>query len=354
MKLRALPHLGEAWQEPLPAERFRKLKKAAEAAREAFLDEGTALAVESCDLITFPYPADYAFQGAALSPAPYIMMTNRMMVVQYEDPEGERRTLLFNPSDYERGQKAPFYATLRERYGDTLSERVLSKRHGTVEGHLARLGLSPDDVDFIAFDHLHIQDVRGWLGSYGEPSYFPRAKLLVWRSEWDGAHDPHPIQVPWYVPGGVDGVADDRVVFLDDDAWLGAGVAILRTPGHTLGNMSLAVSTDEGLFVTSENAVATECYTPSSSAIRGLSRYAKTLQQEVILNGNTRESTLDQYTSMVVEKTFAGASTKNPDWVGFFPSSELTASVLSPGLAPSFSFGALRQGAFRSGLARAG
>lgn len=345
MSMRPIPELREAWATEGAAERHRKLKRAASVARESFLSSGKALGVKTCAIATFPYPSSYAFQGAALSPAPYVMMTNRMMVVQLKDHEGETKTLLFNPTDDERAEKAPFYAKLKARYGNVLAEKVLAKRHKKVGEHLEQLGLTPDDVDYIAFDHLHLQDIRGWLGSYNEAAFFPRAKLLVMAAEWALAKEPHPMQAPWFVAGGCDGVDEaERVIFLSGDTSLGEGVALLDTRGHTPGNMSLAVNTDAGVYVSSENGVAAECYTPEASGISGVARYARNLEQEVILNGNTRDSTPDQYASMVVEKVFAGPNQEQPEFVNFYPSSELTASVVAPGFSPTFTHGELSFG----------
>ncbi len=331
---RTLPQLAEARAERVPGLRLQQLRRATLEAREAFVAGGPVAAVATCDLITFPYPTMFAFSGAALSPAPYVMMTNRMQVVQFLE-DGELRTLLFNPSDYERGYNAPFFRSLRERYGAFVSDKVMSTRHGTVESHLERLGLKPMDVDYLAFDHLHVQDIRRWVGGEGEAAYFPRAKLLVQRAEWEGAKNLHPMQAAWYVPNGTAGVPAERVVLLDGDAWLGPGAAILSTPGHTMGNMSLAVATDREVFVVSENGVATESYTPLQSAIPGVRGAAEHLGLEVVLNGNTREHSLDQYSSMVVEKLFAGPSLVEGAFVNFHPSSLLTHSLLAPGLSPT-------------------
>ncbi|RKG67063.1 hypothetical protein D7V80_17425 [Corallococcus sp. CA054B] len=332
---RPLPLLPEARAERSPGPRLQKLRRAAQEAREAFVREGPVAAVATCDLITFPYPTLFAFSGAALSPAPYVMMTNRMQVVQFaEGGTGQRRTLLFNPTDYERGHAAPFYRALRERYGAFLSDKVMSTRHGTVQGYLEQLGLTPSDVDYLAFDHLHIQDLRGWLGGGGAPPVFPRAKLLVQRAEWTMVKHLHPMQHVWFVPGGAD-IPDERVVLLDGDTWLGQGAALLSTPGHTQGNMSLAVATANEVFVVSENGVSTESYTPLLSRIPGVRRFAEQMGWEVVLNGNTREDSLEQYASMVVEKLFAGPSAHDASFVNFHPSSLLTAHLLAPGLGPT-------------------
>jgi hypothetical protein len=343
---RPLPFLSEARAEPVSGPRLQKLRRAAQEAREAFTAEGSVAAVATCDLVTFPYPSLFAFSGGALSPAPYVMMTNRMQVVQFLE-DGVTRTLLFNPSDYERGRAAPFFKALQEKYGDFISNTLMTRTHGTVQSHLAALGLQPENVDYIAFDHLHVQDVRRWLGGDGEPAYFPRAKLLVQRAEWESVKNLHPLEKVWYVPGGTDGVPEERVVLLDGDVWLGRGAALLSTPGHTMGNMSLAVATDKEVFVVSENGVASESYTPLQSRIPGVRAYAEQMGWEVVLNGNTRESSLEQYTSMIVEKVFAGPSRVEGAFVNFHPSSLLTGSLVAPGLAPTITLPAPNHGDIR-------
>lgn len=343
---RPLPFLTEARAEPVSGLRLQKLRRAAQEAREAFTSGGPVAALATCDLVTFPYPTQFAFSGGALSPAPYVMMTNRMQVVQYME-DGVTRTLLFNPSDYERGQAAPFYKSLREKYGDFISDKLMTRRLATVQSHLAELGLQPEDVDYIAFDHLHVQDVRRWLGGDGEPAYFPRAKLLVQRAEWESVKNLHPLEKVWYVPGGTEGVPEERVVLLDGDVWLGRGAALLSTPGHTMGNMSLAVATDKEVFVVSENGVATESYTPLQSSIPGVRAWAEQMGWEVVLNGNTRESSLEQYSSMIVEKVFAGPSRVEGAFVNFHPSSMLTSALVAPGLSPTITLPAPNHGDIR-------
>jgi len=345
-----LPFLPEARTEQAAGPRLQGLRRAAQQAREAFLAQGPVTALATCDLVTFPYPTVFAFSGAARSPAPYVMMMNRMQVVQFLE-DGQERTLLFNPSDYERSQQAPFYKSLREKYGDFVSSKVMTRRHGSVRQHLEELGLRPEDVDYLAFDHLHAQDVRGWLGGDGQPAYFPRARLLVQRAEWDSARSPHPLERVWYVPDGTAGVPEERVVRLDGDTWLGQGVALLSTPGHTQGNMSLAVGTGREVFVVSENGVASESYTPLQSLIPGVRAFAEQMGWEVVLNGNTRESSIEQYSSMIVEKVFAGPSPVERCFVNVHPSSLLTGSLVAPGLNPTLTLPPPRHGAIHPPVA---
>jgi hypothetical protein len=325
--------LREAWQESGAAERLRKLRRAALATREQLVDGGAVLSCSTHPLVTFPYPTKYAFAGGGLSPAPFVMMTNRMQIVQFEH-EGRRKTLLFNPTDVEGSRSATFYADLTAKFGSFLSRKVIPTYFGTVEQHLARAGLTPADVDYVAFDHLHVQELRRWLG---DAAFFPNAKLLVMDREWDEVKDLHPMNQVWYVPNGCD-IPEERVVRLDGDVRLGKGIALLDTRGHTRGNMSLCVVTNDGPFVVSENGVAPESYAPLQSKIPGVREYAEQMGFEVVLNGNTREDSLDQYSSMIVEKTVAGPSHFDPTFPAFAPSSELTASLLAPGLSPTFTF----------------
>jgi hypothetical protein len=341
------PGLAEAWTERSPGERVRKLRKAAEGARERLLSDGPVAALATRELVTFPYPALFAFSGGARSPAPFVMMTNAMHVVQFEQ-DGALKTLLFNPTDYQRGKHATFYVGLRKRYGAFLSDKVIPTYFGEVPEQLGKLSISPAQVDYIAYDHLHVQDLRGWLGPGG---MFPNARLIVQATEWRSVRDLHPMNQVWYVPGGFEGIPEDRVIQIDGDIWLGKGLAFLSTPGHTLGNMSMVVVTPDGPFVVSENGVAAESYTPLQSAIPGVRAYAEQMGYEVVLNGNTREGSLDQYSSMIVEKTLAGPARADPAFINFFPSSQLTASMLAPGLAPTFSHRPPEHGTLRRATA---
>src|SRR5699024_9151961 len=131
----------------------------------------------------------------------------------------------------------------------------------SLEAQLRELGLRPEDVDLLAFDHFHTQDLRPLLGS-SEPRpdgstlgpRFPNAYLLAPKVEWKAWDALHPLQKPWFIADGKRGVPEGRVVFTDDDLWLGPGCMLLRTPGHTVGNQTLFVHGKDGIFACSENA----------------------------------------------------------------------------------------------------
>ena len=103
----------------------------------------------------------------------------------------------------------------------------------------------------------------------------------------------------------------------------GRGVSLVWTPGHTDGNHSLLVNTPDGAWVSSENGVAADNWQPELSKIPGVRAYHEFYRREIVPNANTLEDSLDQYDSMVKEKTLAGRAKSDPRWLQILPSSEL-------------------------------
>lgn len=336
--------LDTAWAECGAGARLEAVRRAGRRLRDHLLAAGPARCVRTADVATFPYPTRYGLQGAARSPLPYVFLRNRMHLVQVA-AGGRTVTILVNPTDAARSARAPFFARMEERYG-RLATKLLSKVHPPIEEALRTWGVAPEAIDYVTFDHLHVQDVRGLLApaAPGGRAFLPNAKLLAQRAELDTLARLHPLQVEWYIPDCLAGVPADRIVVLDGDYAIGAGFAIVRTPGHTIGNHSIVVVTDRGAWTISENGICVDAYAPGTSEIRGLARHARDTGVEVILNANTREHSLDQYTSMVLEKTIADPVPDRPELPQHFSSSELVPHPLAPGLAPSYSHGTITHG----------
>ena len=335
-----------------PGARLRAVPDVAAAFRAELTATGTPRTVRSFDLVDVPYPTQFGLWRATSLEAPFLTIRNRMIVVRWEDGDGETRTLLFNPSDGPLDANTPYFAELFRRLPRD-EFKAMMRPHKLVLTHLEEAGLAPEDVDYIAFDHLHTQDVRNWLGttkpqadispSSPVPASFPNAVLLVQREEWEALKDLHPFQLPWYQPETYVDVPPDRVVALDGDVVLGPGVAIIRTPGHASGNQSLVVNTDTGIWTCSENVIATECVVPRYSEIPGVAAWAEEWGQAVVINANTIETAAEQYNSIVLEKSLADPSVVDDRFVQVFPTSELTA--LLPGAAkPTFTHGGIKHG----------
>ncbi|MBL4847921.1 MAG: hypothetical protein JKY65_20590 [Planctomycetes bacterium] len=320
--------------------------RSARALRDELLAGPEVLFFRSFPLVRVPYPSKYAFWRASKVLTPLLHILNRLIVVQFKGLNGERQTLLIGPSDVEGNKATPFFVDLaaNARLLGQVGERLLAPRYNEVEDCLAECGLTPRDVDYISFDHLHTQDLRRWLGSHDREGLFPRAKLLVRRTEWDSVQGPLPPWSAWYPPDGVAGIDPGRLVYFDGAVRLGEGVVLVATPGHTLGNHSFAVHTPEGVLVTSENGVCADNYAPLHSKIAGVASYAEQSGSEVVLNGNTLEGTLDQYLSMIFERELAGPSRRDPRFFNVFPSSELISYWAFPGVAPTFRLGEVHFG----------
>src|SRR2546423_7546420 len=173
-----LPELDAAWSVRGAGARLEAVRRAGRKLRERMLAGGTVRAVRTADIATFPYPTRYGLQSVASSPAPYVFMRNRMHLVQVA-AGGRVVSILVNPTDAERSRKAPYFARLIENH--PIANRMLAKFHTTVERALGDWGVAPDAIDYVTFDHLHVQDVRGLLG--GERPFLPNAKLLAMRAE---------------------------------------------------------------------------------------------------------------------------------------------------------------------------
>jgi hypothetical protein len=320
---------------------LRQIRAAAEAFRTEFLATGTPTSVVTRDLITLPYPTRFGLWRAALTPSPYLSITNRMLVIRWND-SGTTKTLVFEPTDHELGEYTPYFARMNAQTPDLVQKRIVT-RHSTVLENLAALGIAPEEVDYLAFDHLHTQDVRRWVGTTdgSVPAAFPNARLLVQSEELAAMADLHPLQLPWFQPERFREVRAEAIAALDGDTLLGPGVALIATPGHTLGNQSLLLSTSDGIWAVSENVIAVECMVPEHSKIPGVAKHARTWGREAVLNTNTPEALADQYNSIVKEKALVDRSQRDSRFPQFLPSSELTASPWFLGTKPTFAHGSI-------------
>lgn len=343
--VRRIEDLEAARSVTVHGHRLREIRRAAEALGDDLREGPKVVCVRTLPLRTLLYPTKHAFNGAVPLPVPFVVMFHRCLLVQVL-ADGEVRNILWNPTDTEASKQTPFFRKLIDRYGELLSDRILTKQAGTVESQLAKLGLTPADIDVVAFDHFHTQDLRPLLGTVEPdaegsrlPARFPNAYLLAPRREWEDWDDLHPMQRAWFISEGKQGVPQDRVVLFDDDVRLGDGCVILRTPGHTTGNQTIFCAGDEGVFGCSENGTSADNWSPHESRLPGVRGYARHYEVEVLLNSNTPELGAEQYTSMVLERSVVDRVADHPAFVQMFPSSEVTPSPIAPGIRPTMVFG---------------
>lgn len=341
-----LEHFDKARLSTHPLTRLNSVREAALKLREDILAGNTVSYYQTIDLIRVPYPTKYGLLNACSALTPFMHILNRLFIVRFKTSSG-LKTLLFSPSDVDANRETPYFKRLEQTAPNWLRDYVspyVAPLYNRVEDALAQVGILPEEIDYISYDHLHTQDLRKWLGTNNSIGLFPNAKLLVMHQEWCSTLQLLPPQKDWYCPHGISGIDLSKVILLKKSVLLGEGVALISSPGHTEGNHSLVVNTPIGILVSSENGVCADSYSPQNSNIPGVRAYAKATGMEVILNGNTLEGGLDQYISMVMEKTIAGSCYQNEDFYNFVPSSEMTAYWALPGLKSTFSFGALKFG----------
>jgi hypothetical protein len=317
--------------------------------KDRLISSGVPSGVTSGRLVTRPYPTAFAFAGAPRSPVTTVPLTSRLLVVQWRDPAGTVRTLLWEPADHDRTLPIPDPAGVRRR------SPLRTVVHGTVPGHLRALGLAAEDVDYVAFSSLQTHDLRRLLGTTTPATdlggadapvsgWLPAARLLVDRREWETALEPHPLQRPWYQPATTAQLPTERVVALDGDVLLGPGVALLSTPGRTCGHRSLALHTDNGVWVASSNGAAAEAWAPHASRIPGLRAWSMAWDRETVPHDNGAVSALEQYDAMVLERLLADQAPGTP-FPQCLPAAELTPHRLAVGLAPTHVHAGLAHGA---------
>ncbi|MCB9568193.1 MAG: hypothetical protein H6710_13450 [Myxococcales bacterium] len=333
---RAIPELDELWQDPHPGRRNEDAVARGRAFHRAFKAEGPVRGIRTIDLLHFPYPQAFGLWQAPVNRARYVVMRNRLVVIEFDDFAGERRTLLVNPTEHDLSGRAPFFAQARRELASWVPDSV----DRAIPGPAARLraiGVDPAKIDYVTFDHLHVQDLRRGLGDLDGAPLYPRARLLVNRRELESLACLHPLQRPWWIEGALDGVDPARIVALEGSAWLGPGVALVWTPGHTRGNHSIVFNAPgRGVFAVSENGICPDAYLPRASHLASLRYHAATYGAEVILNGNALEDTFAQYTSMLLEREIADRGDAGGEVPNIYCSSPWVRSPLAYGIGPTF------------------
>src|SRR5262249_44246871 len=149
-----------------PQDRLREVKLRAARFRERMLKGKPARYYASFSLIRVPYPTRYALLNACSALTPMVHILNRLFVIQV-DTDHATKTVLASPSDIHANAETPFFKRLGRKFGpfEEAGKRFLGPEIATVEKCLSDIGLPPEKVDYISYDHLHTQDLRKWLGT---------------------------------------------------------------------------------------------------------------------------------------------------------------------------------------------
>ena len=117
---------------------------------------------------------------------------------------------------------------------------------GSLLDVLGALGRRPEDIDVVAFTHLHF-DHAGWAYANGDKT-FPNARYVVAAKEWApyasgdyraDATTPRHVISQWVVDRS-------RIELIDEGDEISAGVHAVVTPGHTPGHTSYIITSQKG------------------------------------------------------------------------------------------------------------
>src|SRR5712692_9141802 len=168
-------------------ERLKLARQCGARFRERFKASGKVAAMRTRAANRFPWPKDYAFFRVPVpDPITHVVLYNRIEVIRFRQ-NGRLKTLLFNPIIGELGLQAPGFARLTDMMIEIGSQHpgLLEMPKSPLE-RLAEIGLRPEDVDYVTFDHLHAQDLRPMLGTtepvpgFSDAPYPPMYPNAVW------------------------------------------------------------------------------------------------------------------------------------------------------------------------------
>jgi glyoxylase-like metal-dependent hydrolase (beta-lactamase superfamily II) len=103
---------------------------------------------------------------------------------------------------------------------------------------LASIGLKPEDIDMIAFSHVHFDHT-------GAANNFPNAKWLVQQTEVDFINSDAIKGNAFYAPDSFSKLTNSKILEGDLDIFADGSVIIKFFPGHTAGHQALFLELKE-------------------------------------------------------------------------------------------------------------
>lgn len=133
-------------------------------------------------------------------------------------------------------------------YGEKITPKYREQLHhdrprGTLIAALARLGVTPDQIDLVIDTHLHNDHCGG--NTYADADgairpTFPHAEYVVQRREYEDAMHPNERTRATFIADNFHPlVQTGQMRLLDGDTELAPGITGVVTPGHTPGHMSV-------------------------------------------------------------------------------------------------------------------
>ena len=124
---------------------------------------------------------------------------------------------------------------------DSQRERFAAEPGEPLLASLARLGLSPEDIDTVVLSHLHFDHAGGLLRADGTRA-FPHATIVAQKAEWEIALDDNPRILASYAQPELVLVRDwGAQGWVDGEREILPGVTVVPTGGHSAGHQAVIV-----------------------------------------------------------------------------------------------------------------
>jgi len=157
------------------------------------------------------------------------------------------------------------------------------------EEALKTVGLKPEDIDIVIQTHLQ------W-DHCANTQQCKNARVLVQEEELRFAYAPHPILAPTYKKNLLTGL---NFVLVKGYREILPGIELIPTPGHTPGNMSVAVNTEGGKAVITGFCCTMENFAPPKGASEELKELTPVIAPGIHLNA------VDGFESVLLVKGIA-------------------------------------------------
>ena len=157
---------------------------------------------------------------------------------------------------------------------DRLPRAHWHQRRGDFLQRLGKLGIQPDDIDFVMCTHMHADHV-GWNTVLRDGRWvptFPRAQYLFSKVEYEHAstfEHPNPIMRRAFNDSVLPVIESGQALMIDDGHEVDDLFTVQLAPGHTPGNAMLRLQTPsrEALFVGDVIHHPIQVYRPELSTV---------------------------------------------------------------------------------------
>lgn len=114
-----------------------------------------------------------------------------------------------------------------------------------VEQSLQKLGLTPNDIDFILMTHMHFDHACGLTKWEGERlvSVFPNAQIVTSQVEWDEMRQPNIRSRNTYWKENWEAIAGQVVTF-EQETEIVSGIKMVHTGGHSDGHSIVLIESN--------------------------------------------------------------------------------------------------------------